>query len=646
MSVSTNFEPLLHMVGAWLRRPQRWEGGVAEADFRFWVDPSSHSNPPWPKPYFRGLGHLIFAGFDTYNSMLIDLRSRRVMGRLTVEIAEDAAFWKIIILPVLLAILGSAAGLAVLHCACVAWKDTGILLAGHTGSGKSTLSLALAQSGFVFVSDDRTLFSIKDGLLLAHGLGPCLKLRREAAARFGSLGNHLNHPWPNEEGDAYIDPSLEFGVERAHTCEPQSVFFLEQGKGSAFSVVEITPDEAGARLEEGLTQETVEAVRNQREVIGSLVRRECFLLRYAGDPTGIAWALRGFLATRFDKETGHRKPAPLHPRSRALRQDPLRRFTPTPLSAGFRLMRRHVRLETNSELVLEHSRRALCRYEQATSTLPDFRWRVVSDSKGTLEPPWPEMTAFSDRTLRFINLGQQSFIAVDTDCREAAAFISENLVKDETGFASIVLSSLFYLSAAKLGLTAVSAACIAREGKGLLLFGVPRSGKTTSCFIASGQGYRFHADQACFLEVENGVLQAWGDFWPAAFHPEALRFFPELAECVRPLIHQGGQYLCIEKDSSRPGVASSVVPVACVFLEREAADAPRLIPISERNLPRLLEQGVPFKDNSGPDESRQPVLSALRRLPAYRLLYGDSPAVPSLFFHSLLQTHEVMERMG
>ena len=268
---------------------------------------------------------------------------------------------------------------------------------------------------------------------------------------------------------------------------------------------------------------------------------------------------------------------------------------------------------------------------------------MISDPDIRLEPPWPEMTAFSDGHLRFVNLGQLSFIAVDTECRQAIAFVSDHLARDEAGFASIVLASLFYFSAGTLGLTALSASCVARAGKGLLLFGVPRSGKTTSCFLARGDGYHFHADQACFFEIENGTLQAWGEFWPAAFHSEATEFLPEIAGVGRPFEHREAKYLCVDKNPSLQDETSSVVPVGCVLLERKTSCPAKLIPLPVSDFHKMLEQGIPFKDNSVPSEARRAVCDALLKLPAYRLLYGDAPSAPSQFLRSLLNSHELVE---
>src|ERR1044072_330442 len=48
---------------------------------RIWADETAVSSAPWPKPYARGLDHIVFLGFEPASSMLIDLASRQVIGR-------------------------------------------------------------------------------------------------------------------------------------------------------------------------------------------------------------------------------------------------------------------------------------------------------------------------------------------------------------------------------------------------------------------------------------------------------------------------------------------------------------------------------------------------------------------------------------
>src|SRR5439155_18092630 len=108
----------------------------------------------------------------------------------------------------------------------------------------------------------------------------------------------------------------------------------------------------------------------------------------------------------------------------------------------------------------------------------------------------------SDHTMRYINVGQRSFVGVDLRAREAVGILPESFARDEAGFSSVSLASLLYLTALALGLTPISAACVAKGKKGLLVFGPPNSGKTTSSYCARKLGLEFHADQAAFLELD------------------------------------------------------------------------------------------------------------------------------------------------
>ena len=43
---------------------------AVDFSLRFWVDPLGRSGPPWPKPCYRGLDHLVFAGFDSLQALV------------------------------------------------------------------------------------------------------------------------------------------------------------------------------------------------------------------------------------------------------------------------------------------------------------------------------------------------------------------------------------------------------------------------------------------------------------------------------------------------------------------------------------------------------------------------------------------------
>src|SRR5262249_14309581 len=227
-------------------------GKKEDIRLRLWVDENTDTDERRTKAYFRGLGHLVFAGFGEKNSLLINLRARSAAGRFTPELANDAQFWKAILFPSLLTILGPTAGLTPLHCACVSLNGSGLLLAGESGSGKSTLSLALAQAGFDFLSDDQTLIGDRNGKILAWSLSPEMKHSAGAVAHFPALKEIDHHQIWKGEPVLRFDPVKTFGLRRAELCEPRWIIFLERQSEPAFTLEEIDPEEAVRRLKKDL----------------------------------------------------------------------------------------------------------------------------------------------------------------------------------------------------------------------------------------------------------------------------------------------------------------------------------------------------------------------------------------------------------
>jgi hypothetical protein len=291
--LSTNFEPILEAAGESFF-PAHGSQRPSAFRLRFWVDAKALSQPPWPKPYFRGLDHLIFAGFDVQNSIMIDLRGRRAIGRFSPAMGADAAFWKTVIFPSLLSLLGPTVGVTGFHCACVAREGDGILLCGPSGSGKSTLTLALARQGFSFLSDDWTYFSRFDGRLSAWGLLTRLKLLPEAAEFFPELG-YLK-PVVSMSGEMAFDvePERELGVPRTRFCEPRRLIFLKRGTAPRFNLTKMAKAEAAAQLERDLLEAPAETLRPQLAVIECLVDRGCWGLEYGGTPEAVAQKLASF----------------------------------------------------------------------------------------------------------------------------------------------------------------------------------------------------------------------------------------------------------------------------------------------------------------------------------------------------------------
>lgn len=296
-AISTNCETILETARE-VFPPMAEPHSRADVTMSFWVDNAACGFPPWPCAYFRGLSHLVFAAFDSENAVLVDLLAHRMIGRFSPAMAGDRTYWKTVILPTLFGIVSEAIGVTALHCACVAENGEALVLAGESGAGKSTLSLALAQRGFTFLSDDWTYFSRLDGRLLAWGLSSPLKLMPDAVEHFPDLVSRDPTISSNGEVAYEVDPELAFGVKRSACAEPRWLVFLERQEDAALSLTEMSPLDAAARLEEDLEVLPAAAAGGRDflvTTIRTLVQRPCWLLRYGGTPQAVAQALSQYL---------------------------------------------------------------------------------------------------------------------------------------------------------------------------------------------------------------------------------------------------------------------------------------------------------------------------------------------------------------
>src|ERR1019366_1759008 len=89
-------------------------------------------------------------------------------------------------------------------------------------------------------------------------------------------------------------------------------------------------------------------------------------------------------------------------------RDPLRRLTPTPLVTDLSIMGRKVRLESNSAALFSGIATLFERCSDSSTTPPDFLWRLIGEIDSGSNRSWPEMAAFSDEGLRYVNLGQRN----------------------------------------------------------------------------------------------------------------------------------------------------------------------------------------------------------------------------------------------
>jgi hypothetical protein len=152
VSVASNSAAVLRAAGESWAGCEKWFD-TSPVEIRCLVDGSGAESEP-PFPVFRALGHQLVWVSDTGNFASCDLRDGMGCAWVTEAVAADSPYFRYHFLEAMVYNLLATMHTVPIHAACVALDGRGVLLAGDSGAGKSSLAYACARSGWVFVSDD------------------------------------------------------------------------------------------------------------------------------------------------------------------------------------------------------------------------------------------------------------------------------------------------------------------------------------------------------------------------------------------------------------------------------------------------------------------------------------------------------------
>jgi hypothetical protein len=294
--LSTNSHEILQAASNW-RQPVE-DADMLSFEMEIVVD-SRLDNAPEHSAHFRGLGCLVFAMVPPRSFIAYDLLRRRVQVALSNTAACDYSFWSTMLLPITVGVLGATVGVVPLHCACLDRGGSGLLVAGASGTGKSTLATALAAQGFSFLSDDWTYVSKQQSRLVAHGLSTPIKLLPDAVRFFADLDKLTPHTTLNGELAYELDPVSNMGFHVRTFSLPQRLFFLERSATPGCDMVPCRPEyieDYFARSVERLPAELTEAKEFRTGVIKMLSASQAWILRTGESPQRTAAAMDDFLS--------------------------------------------------------------------------------------------------------------------------------------------------------------------------------------------------------------------------------------------------------------------------------------------------------------------------------------------------------------
>jgi hypothetical protein len=248
--------------------------------------------------YFRGHGHVVFGFLPPGSFITYDLLRKYVRVVLSTEAARDDSFWKALLIPITIGILGTTVGVVPLHCACLERNGNGLLIAGDSGVGKSTLTAALTQRGLALISDDWTYFSKEQSTLVAHGLYSPIKLLPDAVQFFRELRELTPAISLNGELAYEVDPARFVGSTVKNASRPHWIFFLERTSDPGCHFVRGPSESTREFFEkstERLPDELIEAKTLRTAIIRTLSALPSWILRTGESPQRTSEAIDHFI---------------------------------------------------------------------------------------------------------------------------------------------------------------------------------------------------------------------------------------------------------------------------------------------------------------------------------------------------------------
>lgn len=251
-------------------------------------------------PYFRGMAHAVSASFGEGAVVLFDVLRCRVSARVSTAVATDMSFWRHTLLPIAAGVLGAAIGVLPVHSACICRGDEGVLVAGISGTGKSTLALALALAGMEFLSDDWSYCRLSGRGVEVAATEVRLKLLPDAVRHFPGLARLKTSISMNGEEAFELDPAEVFRVKRRDACIARAFIFYTRTAEGPVSFEPVTAKTARAYLEDSvemLPPELKQASRRRSAVMGAVAMLPCRQFCSPAGPSEAAEQLIGLLRT-------------------------------------------------------------------------------------------------------------------------------------------------------------------------------------------------------------------------------------------------------------------------------------------------------------------------------------------------------------
>ena len=234
-------------------------------------------------PRLRARRNTLVSVIDPNNFAYADLEHGHAMAWVTSAVTRDISYFRYHVLEAMVLSMLDAKYLPTIHAACVERNGHGVLLAGESGAGKTSLAYACARNGWTYVADDSSSIVLESDGRLIIGTPARLRFRGSAGALFPEFEGWKESQRANGKPTIEVLTSLLPGIRTAPRAHADFIVFLNRSKNAAqpATIHEMSRHEAGDRLFMTTWPPELSGAGKRYETFQRLLVAETFALNYS-----------------------------------------------------------------------------------------------------------------------------------------------------------------------------------------------------------------------------------------------------------------------------------------------------------------------------------------------------------------------------